>query len=199
MRDFMRTTIAGGLLFLLPVVLVLYFLGYAVGLVSGVIQPFLSSRQLSLLGGVGLAILALLVLVLMSFIAGIIARTDMGGRFTVWLESTLLGSVPKYQVAKGIAQGFASIENTSGIKPSLISVDGGWRLGYLVGTLDNGWVTVFLPLSPKGTTGNVMYVAADLVRPLDITIGDAMGIVSGLGAGSGDALGNINLSAPKTP
>jgi len=52
MKEFWKTTIVGGLLFLLPVVLVLFFLAYAVGLVTSVLQPFLTSRQLSILGGV---------------------------------------------------------------------------------------------------------------------------------------------------
>jgi hypothetical protein len=104
-EDFVKTTVVGGLLFLLPVVLILFFLGYALGLMTTAFQWFSTSLQLGRLGTAGVVTLALLVLVLVSFAAGIVATTEAGGRFTVWLENTLLGAVPQYQLLKGHGAG----------------------------------------------------------------------------------------------
>jgi len=196
MREFVKATIVGGLLFLLPVVLILFLVGYAAGLMVNVIHPFLTSHQLGPLGGTGIAVLALLLLVLISFLAGIVAHTEQGARFTVWLENTLLGGIPQYQLVKGMAQGLAHVEGTSGMKPALISIDGGWQLGYLLERLENGWLAVFLPMAPKATSGHVMYLAADRVRPLGISIVQAMGLVSSFGVGSAAALRDVDLKAP---
>lgn len=196
MKDFVKTTVVGGLLFLLPVVLVLFFLGYAVGMVTSVIQPLATSLHLGRLGAVGVVILAILALVLVAFVAGMVARTEAGGRITRWLEETILGGIPQYQLVKGMAQGLAHIESTSGLKTVLVNIEGGWQIGYLVEPLENGWVTVFLPQAPRATTGHVMYFAADRVRPLGTTMVQAMGIVSSFGVGSAEALRGADLSPP---
>jgi uncharacterized membrane protein len=200
MREFLKTTIIGGLLFLLPLALIVFILGYAVTTVTKALQPI--SKTLGLdrmagdLGGVGVATLgALVVLVLVSFTAGIIARTTFGGRFVGWLEDKLQ-ALPQYRLIKGMAQGLVHVETARDLKPALIGIEGGWQLGFVLESLDNGWVAVFLPLAPSGVSGHVMYVAADRVRPLGITMGEAMGVVNGIGAGSAKALRGANLNLP---
>lgn len=203
MKEFLKTTIVGGLLFLLPVALVLFILGYAVWTVTIVVQPISKSLGLDRLGGeiggIGaVTAFAILLLVLVSFVAGILARTGVGERITRRLESKLLGSVPHYRLVKGMAQGLAHVESTSSMKPALISIDAGWQLGYLLEPLDNGWVAVFLPQAPSAISGNVMYLAADRVRPLGITMVQAMTIMNSMGAGSGQALRGVDLGPPNS-
>jgi hypothetical protein len=89
--------------------------------------------------------------------------------------------------------GLAHIENTSGLKPALINIEGGWQIGYLLEQFDKEWVVVFLPQAPSPMSGNVMYMPADRVRPLDITMVQAMSIVKAIGAGSSAALRGVDL------
>ncbi len=35
-------------------------------------------------------------------------------------------------------------------------IEGGWQMGYLLETLENGWLSVFLPQAPTPMSGNVM-------------------------------------------
>lgn len=63
--------------------------------------------------------------------------------------------------------------------------------------LENGWLAVFLPQAPTPMSGNVMYLEADRVRPLDITMVQAMGIVKRIGVGSGGALQGVDLALPE--
>jgi hypothetical protein len=44
-----------------------------------------------------------------------------------------------------MAEGLAHIENASGLKPALVSIEDGWQIGYLLEKLENDWVAVFLP------------------------------------------------------
>jgi uncharacterized membrane protein len=62
--------------------------------------------------------------------------------------------------------------------------------------LENGWLAVFLPQAPTPMSGNVMYLEADRVRPLGITMVQAMTIVKRLGVGSGQALHGVDLTLP---
>jgi uncharacterized membrane protein len=200
MREFLKTTIIGGLFFLLPVALIVFILGYAVTTVTKFLQPV--SRSLGLdqlagdIGGIGAATLtALLLLVLMSFVAGIVARTNLGAHITGWLEDKLQG-FPQYRLVKGMAQGLVHVETASDLQPALVAMEGGWQLGYLLEQLENGWVAVFLPQAPSAVSGNVMYLAADRVRPLGITMVQATAIMNSIGVGSAQALRGTDLGLP---
>ena len=202
MKSFLKATIVGGILFLVPVVLVLFVLGKALQFAAKMAQPISESLELDGLGqwqGIGaVTIIAMLVLVLISFAAGIIARTGAGARTMRWFERSLLGGLPQYQLMKTMAEGLAQVEHASGVKPVLVSADDGWQLGYLLEPLQNGWVVVFLPQAPTPMSGNVVYLPADRVRPLEITMAQAMAIVKAIGAGSGELLRGVDLSVPKT-
>jgi uncharacterized membrane protein len=53
-----------------------------------------------------------------------------------------------------------------------------------------------LPQAPTPLAGNVMYLPADRVRPLDISMVKAMAIVKHMGVGSGEVLRGADLSLP---
>jgi uncharacterized membrane protein len=194
---FLKATIAGGLLFLLPVVLVVIVLGYAMRLAGKVAQPISKLLPVDAVVGVGeMTVLAALVLVFISFVAGFVARTNAGKRIMRWSEHSLLGGFPQYQLVKSMAEGLAQVENAESVHPALISIEGGWQIGYLLEPLENGWVTVFLPQAPTPMSGNVMYLPGDRVRPLGITMVQAMAIVKRMGVGSAKALSGADLTLP---
>ena len=86
--------------------------------------------------GIGAAtVIAALVLVLISFGAGVIAGTNSGKRITRWLEDSLLGGLPQYRTIKGMAEALAHIESAGAAKPALVNVGDGWQLGYLLDRL----------------------------------------------------------------
>ena len=95
-----------------------------------------------------------------------------------------------------MAEGLAKVESTKGVKPALVSVDGGWQIGYILEKLENGWVAVFIPQAPTPMSGNIMYLHADRVRPLGIPMVQAMAVVKRMGVGSGDALRGADLTPP---
>jgi uncharacterized membrane protein len=97
---------------------------------------------------------------------------------------------------KSIAEGLAHVESAESVNPALVSIEGGWQIGYLLEPLENGWVTVFLPQAPTPMSGNVMYLPADRVRPLGITMVQAMAIVKHIGVGSVKALHGTDLTLP---
>lgn len=200
MTAFLKTTMVGGVLFLLPLAIVLMILGYALRLASVVAQPISEKLQLhhwgDLAGTSLVTVLSVLVLVLLSFAAGLAARTYLGGRLTRWFEGSFLGRLPQYQMVKSMAEGLTRLEGASGIKPALVSIEGGWQMGYLLEPLENGWLSVFLPQAPTPMSGNVMYFPADRVRPLGITMVEAMAIIRRMGVGSGEALRGADLKQP---
>ena len=197
LTEFLKTTIVGGLLFLLPVALILIVLGYAMRLAGKVAEPISEFLQVEESVGAGeVTVLAVLVLVFISFVAGLVARTKGGKRIIRWSENSLLGGLPQYQLVKSMAEGLAQVESAEGVSPILVSIEGGWQIGYLLEPLENGWVTVFIPQAPTPMSGNVMYMPADRIRSLEITMVQAMAIVKRMGVGSEDALRGTDLRLP---
>jgi len=119
-KDFLKTTVVGGVLFLLPLGLVLFLLGYALRLATNVAQPISKALHLDQMGdvaGIGInTVLGVLLLVFISFAAGIVARTSIGGRLSGWFEGSLLSALPQYQMLKSMTEGLAQIEADAGIK-----------------------------------------------------------------------------------
>jgi uncharacterized membrane protein len=197
LTELLKATMAGGLLFLLPVALVAIVLKQAMQLVEKIVRPISNYLPVEAVVGVwGETLLAAVVLILVSLVAGLVARTNVGRRIMRWFENSLLGGLPQYQMVKSMAEGLAHVESAEGVDPALVSIEGGWQIGYLLEPLDNGWVTVFLPQAPTPMSGNVMYLPADRVRPLGITIGQAMALVKHIGVGSTEALRSTDLRLP---
>ena len=115
-------------------------------------------------------------------------------RITRWFENSHLGSIAQYQLMKSMAEGLAQIDSAESVSPVLASIEGGWQIGYLLELLENGWVAVFLPQAPTPMSGNVMYLPADRLRPLGITMIQAMAVVKRIGVGFREALHGVDLT-----
>ena len=200
MKGFFKTTILGGVLFLLPVSVVLFLLGHALQIVTPMVKPVVNTFDFERLGkaadiGAG-TLLAVLLLVLISFTAGMLARTAVGSRVSSWFEKSVAGGLPQYRMVKSMAEGLAQIEGSEGMKPALVSIEDGWQLGYLLEPVGDGWVAVFLPAAPTPMSGTLIYLPTERVRPLDISMVDATALVKHLGIGSGKALRGVSLTPP---
>jgi uncharacterized membrane protein len=191
-KELLKTTFIGGMLFLLPVAFVVFILSYALRLVKNVADPIANILHLNIGAATTLSVVTL---VLISFAAGFVARTTVGTRITGWSDN-FLGRLPYYQLVKGMAEGVARIESASSLEPVLVGTGDGWQMGYLLEHLENDWVTVFLPQAPTAMSGNVMYIPRNLVRPLGITMVQAMSLVKAIGVGSRVALRGVDLRLP---
>jgi uncharacterized membrane protein len=170
-------------------------LGQAMRLVGKIATPIANAFPVYEVAGVAVAsIVTALVLVIVAFLAGLVARTDHGRAVMRWFEESLLGGLPQYRMMKTMAEGLAHVEDASGVKPALVSIEGGWQVGYVLEEMRPGWTAVFLPQAPTPMSGNVMYMPSDRVRQLDMPIAEAMLLVKRLGVGSAAALHEADLT-----
>ena len=136
---FVKATIAGGLLFPLPLILVVLLFSHAMRFAGKVAHPI--SQYLTLdkvVGPAGEEFLAVLMLVFISVAAGFVARTAVGRNLMRWSENSFLGGLPQYRLVKSVAEGLAQIENAEDLKPVLVNNEDGWQIGYLLETLQKG-------------------------------------------------------------
>lgn len=197
LKKFVTATIVGGLLFLIPIAIVLVVLGQALTFAHKLAQPIATYFPDSGIAGVGAAtLIAVLLLLLVSFGAGLFANTATGKRIMQWFEDSLFGRLPQYQMMKSMMLGMAQLENDGAISPILVNVEDAWQIGYQLESIDDEWVVAFLPQAPTPMSGNLMYLPRNRVRPLNITMVQATGLIKRMGVGSGKALRGVDLSLP---
>jgi len=198
-KSFLKSTLVGGVMFLVPVVLIVIVLKHALQLAGQIAQPLAEALPIRQVGGVAVAtIIAVAMLLLVAFLAGLLSRTGPGRRVTHWFEESILGGLPQYRMVKSLAEGFTQIEDGTGMQPVLMRGDEGWMLGYQMEELPDGWRVIFLPASPTPMSGNVIYTEGSRVKRLDMTMREAMVLVKRLGIGSTAALNGVKLDATGT-
>jgi uncharacterized membrane protein len=194
-KDFFKTTIVGGLLFLVPVILLGLVLRHAMVIASKIAQPIAQMFPAHEIAGVAIGtIFAALMLLVVAFVAGVFARTGPGRKLTHWVEESFLGNLPQYRVVTSMAEGLTQVEEAEGLKPVLVEVDEGWQLGYALEEVKDGWHAVFIPQSPTPLSGNVLYVRSAGMRPLGIGMHAAMALVKRLGSGSAETLKDADFT-----
>ena len=194
LKEFLKTTIIGGALFLVPVVLLIFVLSQAMAMVEKIAGPIADAWPGEEILGVGVVtIVSALVLLVISFLAGLFARTGVGRRIKDWLETSLFGKIPQYQMLKTMAENLTQVRSSEHLSTALVERDGAWQLGYVMDTIGPQVTAVFLPVSPTTMTGTVVYVPTTRVRHLDLPVSDAIMLVQRLGMGSADAFKEIDL------
>ena len=163
-KEFLKTIIIGGVMFLLPVAVVLFVLSYALRLVKTVATPISNSLHLDQLGGIAgigaTTVLSVLVLILTLLRCGHCSTHSRRQAHYSLVGEFSSRPFSAHQLIKSMAEGFAHIQSASGLKPALISIEDGWQIGYLLEALENDWVAVFLPQAPTPMSGNIMYFPA---------------------------------------
>jgi uncharacterized membrane protein len=195
LKSFLKSTVVGGVTFLVPLVLLALVLKHAMQFAAKVAVPIAKLFPSSQLGGVAVVtLIAALVLLLVAFLAGLAARTALGRRMTGWFEDSILGGIPQYRMVKTMAEGLAQVEDDTTLKPVLVFIDDVWQVAYRVEDLHDGWVAVFVPQAPTPMSGNVLFVQAARVRPLDIPMRELVLLVKRMGTGSAQALKSTSLA-----
>jgi uncharacterized membrane protein len=176
------TTLIGGVVFLLPLVVVLAVLGHALALVAQAAAPLVSRFEHMEVAGVTLAgVLTIVILLLLCFGAGVLARRAFGRALSERFEDRLQALYPRYTVIKGIAHGFAGVNSDDGLKSVLITFDDQQLLALEVERTSDGRVVIFVPGSPDPWSGNVIFVAPERVQPLPVSVADLNRALKGIG------------------
>jgi uncharacterized membrane protein len=189
MVSFMRTTVLGGLLFLFPIVFVVAILGKALEVTNKLSAPLAGLLPIDSIGGLAVVkLLALVILVLICFLAGLAARTPLAKQFVKSLETNVLGRIPAYTLLKSKAESVLRPEDIGGMCPVLGRFDDSWQLAFEIERMAGGKVVVFLPGAPDPWSGSVCVMTEDRITPLDLTLKSAADILKRLGKGSTGAL-----------
>lgn len=190
MLQFVRTTLAGGFLFLLPIGIIAFFLGKIISVTRQVVEPVSKQLPFEVVAGVRSTILlAVVLIVVLSFLAGFLAKTQLAKLVTKQLEDKLLGRIPAYGLIKSMSAGLVGDEQVTRHPVVIVDFDDARQLAIKMGeTAGGGEVIVFVPDSPTPQTGSVLIVEARRVKLTNIPVSKAFVALSSRGAGLGEQL-----------
>lgn len=187
--SFVKSTLVGGLFFLVPVVALVFVIGQAAAFAFQIVHPLVNWLPVKTVGTVSLAFLiVVLVLVLICFLAGLVARMAVSKWFVGSLERVILTFVPSYGLMKSMGQGLVGVAGDEPHPPVLVRFDDAQQIGFLMDTLADGRGVIFVPDVPTPWTGSLMLLAADRIEPLPFTTKQAIDCLRHLGANTRELL-----------
>lgn len=183
--QFIKTTFLGGLVFLVPFVIVVVIVGKAYHIMMLVAEPMSNWIPIDEVGGIALAnVLTLLVIVLSCFLFGLMASSVPAKNIYRALDAKL-GSIPGYAFVKGFADSVSrSEEHAKSFIPVIARFDDNAQISFEIERTPEGSVVVYLPGAPNPWSGTVVYLESDRVEKLDMSVADAIKSIQSLGRGS---------------
>jgi uncharacterized membrane protein len=188
-----RRALAGGLLILLPLVIVGTIFRWIYDVASGIISPFTGPFIYTFgLPKILADLIVIVLLVVLCFVIGSLVATRLGAWLWQRAEDVLMVRVPGYRSVREITAQVLGNSNDSPFKRGEVARI--WLFGRDVDVSVSGLVTsrhrdgrltVFVPTGPNPTTGFIYHVAPELVelRP-DLRVEQMMKTVIACGAGT---------------
>jgi uncharacterized membrane protein len=192
--NFLKTTVIGGLLFLVPLVVLGLVVAKAISVLLVVAEPMAAIIPLESIGGIALAnVIAAGIILLVCFLAGLLARTESAKKVVDSIESTVMHKIPGYTFLQGLTSTL-NPEETSDLKPVLVSLGSSARIGLEVEHVGEDRIAVYFPGSPNAWSGIVQIVSADQIKPIDVSMMSVIEHAEQLGRGTHDLLQNDSES-----
>lgn len=188
---FMKATALGGVLFLLPLAVVLGLLGYVYSFVVVLYEPMQEWIPVKTAAGIAMLFAVVVMgLLLVCFVAGLMAHRAIGRQVANLIEKYLTTFFPKYAIYKDLLAGnIGGTFDVPTLKPVMVNTPDCRRIAFESDRLADGSVVVFFPGAPDPWVGSVGVVTADKVEPLNVPFNDTVAILEQLGRNSQQMLG----------
>lgn len=194
-RNFLKTTFFGGFLVVLPVIVLIFVLGWLFDFLTDKISPITNLiTQTARMNELIAAAIAVVIILLLFFVVGLIVQTRLGKYFFHFIEERFFKRIPLYRIIKETVVQLFGGEKIIFKSVALIRPFGNDTLitAFITDESPNGYVTVFVPSAPAPTGGYIYHVAKENVIKVDYPIEQAMKTVLSLGAGSKQFLSSLN-------
>ncbi len=165
-----KTTLIGGLFFLVPFGVLLLIAQELVDLAMLVAGPIADLFPTSDTFGIILShIIAWLLILIACFVAGLLARVSVVAGISDRADETLASIVPGYALIKAKISGIVAKSDTpSDLRPVMVRFGAALQYGFETNRdPERNLVTVFLPDAPNPESGRVMVFPAEDVETSD--------------------------------
>lgn len=188
LKSFLKTSLLGGVVVILPVAILAAVSLWIFNLVTGLIEPL--TRLLikdSQLNEYAAQILVIILIVVTCFAVGVLVRTRLGAFFYRVIETRILKLAPGYSMIKDtVLQIFGSRKDSPFSSVAIAQIFGNDTrvTAFITDTHADGSYTLFVPTGPNPTSGLIYHLDGKYVQPVNIPVQDAMRSIISCGAGS---------------
>lgn len=189
-RNFLRTTLIGGIVALAPLTLIILLFRWVITVIGRNLTPLvntiLQDADPNPYFKFALYVITFTAILLLFFLIGLIIRTRLS-RFISKAEDRYLQKIPGYKLAKETVQQFFGKNRSFFREVVLVDIfnSGALMTGFI--TDDQGDViTVFVPTGPNPTSGNIYHLNKDRVQKTGASVDNGMKSIISCGAGSAE-------------
>jgi len=186
-RAFVKTTTIGGIMVVLPAILLFVVFRWLFRRITDLIQPLtnLVVAQSQLNEFIADTVVIGIILAI-CFIVGMVVRTKVGRYFQNNLEDHILNIAPGYRIIKETVMQLLGRKKSPFSSVALVKIYGNDALmtAFITDEYGIDWKTVFIPTGPNPTTGYIVHLPADRVYPINVSAETALRSVIACGAGS---------------
>ena len=190
-REFLLSTLVGGLLIVVPVYLAVLLLLKGMKSAASLVRPIAALLPDSIPAE---DFFALVLVLAVCFFVGVAVRTRTGRAVRERVEVALFGRLPGYGLIRSLTQRLAGESTENAWTPALIEIEDALVPGFVIEVLVDGRYTVFVPSVPTPLAGAVYVLGPERVHIVDVPFTQAIRSVSRWGAGMGELVGAIRKS-----
>jgi uncharacterized membrane protein len=185
----MKTTILGGVLFLVPIAVIAVILGKVFQISMMIVEPLDRIIPIDSFAGVAFVnVLAIVLILLVCFLGGLLARYGWLAERIGKVDGLLIDLMPGYAVAKGVIGSVAKEDDiTALLKAVVVRFDDYDQIAFEI-ERDATKAVIFLPGSPSTWTGATIVVDLDRVTEMNMPTHKTMKLMRLLGRGSLSAI-----------
>jgi uncharacterized membrane protein len=181
--EFTKTTLIGGLLIILPVYLSVLLLAKALMGILALMNPITAQIPASVHFR---QIIAILLIAVVCFVAGLIIRTGPGLYAKNAFERSVLKKLPGYTLLRGLAGRITGQSDEPAFAPALVEIEDALVPALIVEELEDGSYTVLVPSVPTPMAGAIYILPRERVHPVDVPFTTAISVFSKWGTGASD-------------
>jgi uncharacterized membrane protein len=192
-REFVTSTVIGGLFVVVPVYLAVLLLLKGMASVGTLVRPlamllpdWVPAQDL----------LSLVLLLVLCFLVGIAVRTRSGRAVRERLEVVFFERLPGYGLIRSLTQRLAGDTEEEAWKPALVEIEEALVPAFIIEELDDGRFTIFVPSVPTPLAGAVYVLSRERVHILDVPFTQAIQSISRWGSGSKDLVAAMRKRVP---
>lgn len=184
---FLKTTLLGALLVVVPIGIIGFALWQIVSLVRTLLLPIFETLPFDgTVTRISVIAIALLAVVLLCYLTGLVVRTRWGASLRRWIERRILEKIPGYSIIRTLMHQYLGHEEERKFRPVLVDLYGSdsRAIGFEIEELGDGTVAVFLPSVPAATIGQVQIVPEERITPLKASMHATLEALTMFGVGS---------------
>lgn len=190
-QTFLKTTILGGVVVMLPVVIMIFVVRWMFRFIVGKIEPFTSAVMGQLLLPKFVADVFVIVLILLAcFVVGMFVRTRVGTWVVGGFEDSVLKKAPGYSMVKETVVQLLGREKSPFSTVALVELFGSKTMvsAFVTDEHPDGSYTVFVPTGPNPTSGMIYHLEGEYVHRVNVPVEETMRSIISCGAGSSQLL-----------